>query len=210
MADYYFAASTGGFYNSDFNSDIPNDAIALDRDLYQALALTPRPEGAVIVINAATSLPVLSVPPSPYHRWNGNGWVQDDGLAGQQLAARRAELPATITADRDRREAAGFPYQGKVMDSTPLSVQRITAAALAAQVALAAGQPFSLDWTCADNSTLTLDAAGIIGMPVALAKHAAALHAHARNLKAAVAAAVDQAELDAIDIQSGWPGSMEA
>uniref|UniRef100_UPI000A946295 DUF4376 domain-containing protein n=1 Tax=Gulbenkiania mobilis TaxID=397457 RepID=UPI000A946295 len=68
--------------------------------------------------------------------------------------------------------------------------------------------PFSLEWTCADNSTLTLDAAGVIGMPVALAQHAAALHAHARTLKAAAEAAVDQADLAAVDIHAGWPGEV--
>ncbi|MCP1289809.1 hypothetical protein NK214_06350 [Chromobacterium sp. S0633] len=98
MADYYFAASTGGFYNSDFNSDIPNDAIALDRDLYQALALTPRPEGAVIVINVDTGLPVLSVPPSSYHRWGGAGWILDEGAAAQHLLALRARQLAVINA----------------------------------------------------------------------------------------------------------------
>lgn len=114
---------------------------------------------------------------------------------------------ATINAARDRREEAGFPYRGKVLDSTPRSVQRITAAALAAQAILASGKSYSVDWTCADNSTLTLDAAGIIGMPVALAQHAAALHDHARSLKAAVDAADSEAALAAIDIQAGWPAA---
>ena len=121
------------------------------------------------------------------------------------LAAAKAAKLAAINAERDRREREGFPYLGKVLDSNPRSVQRITAAALAAQAALAAGQPFSLDWTCADNSTLTLDAAGMIGMPVALARHAAVLHDHARALKMTTEAAIDQVEMSAIDIQAGWP-----
>lgn len=121
------------------------------------------------------------------------------------LAAIKASLSAAITAERDQREAAGFPYHGRVLDSNPLSVQRITAAALGAQAAVATGQVFTVDWTCADNSILTLDAPAVIGMPLALAQHAAALHAHARTLKVAVDAASDKTALAAIDIQSGWP-----
>lgn len=122
-----------------------------------------------------------------------------------RLAKAKASLIAAINAERDRRETAGFPYQDRWLDADSLSVQRITAAALAAQGALAAGQPFSLDWTCADNSVLALDVAGVIGMPVALAMHAAALHSHARTLKSAVEAAADQAALAGIEIQAGWP-----
>lgn len=138
--------------------------------------------------------------------WDGTGWVVDAALIARRLSARQEAMLADISAERDRREESGFPYRGKVLDSTPRSVQRITAAALAAQAALAAGQPFLIDWTCADNSALPLDATGVIGMPVALAQYAAALHAHSRALKATVEAAADQAALDAIDIQAGWPG----
>lgn len=127
-------------------------------------------------------------------------------LSKMSVSEAKAALLAAINAERDRREEAGFPYRGQILDSTPRSVQRITAAALAALAALASGQPYIVEWTCADNSTLTLDAAGVIGIPVALAQHAAALHAHARSLKAAVEAAGSEAELVAIDIHAGWPG----
>lgn len=142
----------------------------------------------------------------PTTAWDGTGWVVDPALVADSLRDLCDSRLGDINVERDRREEAGFPYRGTVLDSTPRSVQRITAAALAAQAALAAGQPFQLDWTCADNSTLTLDAAGVIGMPVALAQHAAALHAHARMLKTAVDAASSEAELAAIDVTAGWPG----
>lgn len=141
----------------------------------------------------------------PTTTWDGLGWVVDPALVADNLRERCDSRLVEINAERDRREESGFPYRGKVLDSTPRSVQRITAAALAAQAALAAGQQFQIDWTCADNSVLALDAAGVIGMPVALAQHAAALHAHARNLKAAVEAAMDSIAVAEIDIQAGWP-----
>lgn len=119
--------------------------------------------------------------------------------------AKRAAMIANINAERDRREAEHFPYQGKQLDCNTRSVQRITAAALAAQAALAANQPFALDWTCADNSVLALDAAGVAGIPTALAAHAASLHTHAKALKARATAAEWQHELDTININQGWP-----
>lgn len=118
----------------------------------------------------------------------------------------KADLVTAITAERDRREAAGFAYLDCVLDSTPRSVQRITAAAFAAQAALSAGKSFELEWTCANNSALLLDAAGVVGMPVALAQRADALHQHARLLKQQVLAAENETTLMAIDIHNGWPG----
>ncbi|MDC7699585.1 DUF4376 domain-containing protein [Vogesella indigofera] len=156
---------------------------------------------------AALGIRKVPEPPSSLHVWDGEAWTLDAAGEATHFAARRIELLAAITAERDQREEAGFLYRGKLLDSTPRSVQRITAAALAAQAALAAGQPFGIEWTCADNSVLTLDAAGVIGIPVALAQHAAALHAHARQLKTEVEAADSEAELAAIDIQASWPGS---
>lgn len=140
--------------------------------------------------------------------WSGEIPAVIDAPA-RSLSSLREKRLAEINAERDRREESGFPYRGKWLDSTPRSVQRITAAALAAQAILASGQSYSVDWTCADNSALPLDAAGVIGIPVALAQHAAALHDHARTLKAAVKAADSEAALAAIDIKAGWPGGAE-
>ena len=69
-------------------------------------------------------------------------------------------------------------------------------------MALSAGVPFELDWSCADNSLLTLDAMGVLGMMQALGSHGLALHMHSRGLKAAVLASEDP---ESIDILAGWP-----
>jgi hypothetical protein len=122
---------------------------------------------------------------------------QTDPLAG----IRQAQI-AAINAERDRREQSSFPYMGKRIDSDPVSVQRISVAAATAQMALAQGVPFSLEWTCADNSLLPLDAAGVLGMMQALGAYGLSLHMHARALKDAVNASDDPAS---IDTSSGWP-----
>jgi hypothetical protein len=142
----------------------------------------------------------------------GETWWQDWRIvdlsveeAAASLATEKARLREAINAERDRLEVAGFYYMGKRLDSTERSVLRFNVAVQAAQAAIAAGQTFQLDWTCADNSELPLDAAGVIGIPVAFALYGNALHQHARALKAAVESATTAAELAAVEIYGGWP-----
>lgn len=129
-------------------------------------------------------------------------------LPSEQVAAnieaKKVQMVSAVNARRDAAEEAGFTYMGKPFDSDSRSVQRINTAVQAAQVALAAAAPFELEWMCADNTTVTLDAQQMLGVPVALATHANAVHLNGRNLKDAIAAATTSAELAAIDIESGW------
>lgn len=122
------------------------------------------------------------------------------------LAVEQARLVSAINVERDRREESGFPYLGKWLDSDARSVQRIVVTAQAAQIAVAAGQEFSETWICADNTLLPLDGPGLVGMPVALASNAGAIHARASALKRQV---LDQSAtvetLKQIDILAGWP-----
>lgn len=135
--------------------------------------------------------------------------VWDDALqtirapnAQETLDNRRVAVIEQINAERNRREQTGFPYLGKQIDSDPVSVQRITVATNTAQMALAAGVPYEVQWACADNSILTLDAMGVLGMMQALGSYGLALHMYSRGLKAAVLASEDP---ESIDIQTGWP-----
>ncbi|GMB00230.1 hypothetical protein PIPA1_30290 [Pelosinus sp. IPA-1] len=115
--------------------------------------------------------------------------------AGPTLDEIKAQAIQKIKDKRNELEEAGFEYQGKKLDSDPISSQRISLAALAAQSSLAANQPFSLEWTCADNKILTLDAEGVIGMSVALAKFSNQLHVTARDLKDKIMAATTSEEV---------------
>ncbi len=136
------------------------------------------------------------------------------GVLAPQKKVQWQEAPLTrlqekrwldVSKKRDTLELAGFPYLGHPIDSDPVSVQRIAIAVQAAQAAAAAiAQPFSIDWKCKDDHTLTLDSAGMMGMSVALATHANALHQHGRALKAEIFNTTTQAELDAVDIDAGW------
>jgi len=113
----------------------------------------------------------------------------------------REMLRVRVKKLRDQKETEGFGYMGKVFDSDERSVLRITQAAL---TAMAAGPTFTIDWTAADNSIVTLDQAAMIGMPAALAVYANQLHQSAKAHKAAIDAA-DFDTLKTYDISAGWP-----
>jgi hypothetical protein len=75
-----------------------------------------------------------------------------------------------------------------------------------AVVAQINNQPFSMDWRMADDTIVTLDAAQMIAMGMAVAQHVAACQTKKNTLDAQIAAATTVADLDAIDVESGWPG----
>lgn len=113
----------------------------------------------------------------------------------------RADKWAEIKKVRDDLEQAGFPYLGKVLDSDPVSVQRITTAVQAAQAAEASGTPFEISWTCADNTPLALDGPGMLGVPAALAAYGNSLHQTGVALRQAIEAATTPEAIAAIT----WP-----
>ncbi len=91
-----------------------------------------------------------------------------------------------IRTERDRLERTTFPYMGKRLECDVVSTLRMSGAKEAATAALAAGEPFSEVWTCADNSQLLLTAEDVLGMLPALAAWSSQLHATGRQLRALI------------------------
>ena len=110
-----------------------------------------------------------------------------------------------IKDERDRREQSGAPYLGKVLDSDEKSVTRISIAVQAAQAAISAGTAFSLNWTMQDNSVVTMTAAEVVGMSVALATHSNGLHLAARAVRENIFAATDAAGVEEAEKAVVWP-----
>jgi hypothetical protein len=96
------------------------------------------------------------------------------------------EKRSEIIKARNATITGGFTYLNKTIDSDRDSVMSITGAGVAALAAKASGLPYSVTWTCADDSTIVLDADGVLGMVVSLAMFADAQHAKARPLKDAI------------------------
>ena len=115
------------------------------------------------------------------------------------LESLKARKWAEIKAARDMQESAGFTVEGiGTFDSDSESRNRITGTAIAAKIAKDAGQPFSVEWTLADNTAVMLDADQVISVGFAMLTHITSTHEKGRNLRSAIVAAEDAESLDAI------------
>lgn len=95
---------------------------------------------------------------------------------------------------RNDDEFGLMTYLSGVYEVDALSQRRIQGA-----VQLAALDPtMTMDWTLADNSAVTLTAAEIIGLGVALGQHVNAQHVKSRLVRASIDSATTLSELDAI------------
>lgn len=131
-------------------------------------------------------------PPASYSmRYINGAWVLPVDVAKDVARGR-------INAARNAAERAGFTAYGKPFDADDKAIQRVSVAAQAAQMAIFANQPFSIDWTCADNTTITLTAEQLVELPVIMAQAANGLHVHGRSLKAQIDAATTIEEIEAI------------
>lgn len=134
---------------------------------------------------------LYSLPPKPHDHchWDRDAvaWVDD------LQAAKYARWEAMKVA-RDAAEVSGVIYDGVEYDTDPMSVQRITGACLQANV----DPTMTWDWTAADNSVVTLDAAQMVALGTAVAAHVSACHAHSRTLRDQINAATTIAEVDAV------------
>ena len=135
--------------------------------------------------------------------------AQPDGLfagatyvadaAVDDIETARARKWADIKAERDRLECGGFDMPGiGRFDSDADSRARIVGAVTAAKIAQDAGQPFSVEWTLADNTAVMLDADQVISVGFAMLTHSTSTHEKGRNLRSAIVAAEDAESLDAI------------
>lgn len=114
------------------------------------------------------------------------------------LADLKAEKWAQSKAARDAQEFGPFSWGAFMFDGDAESKSRLSLAAMAAQAAIASGQGWEVDWTLADNSTVSLSAADVIGVVQAMGANITAAHQAARIKRAAIEAAATVEELDAI------------
>lgn len=87
---------------------------------------------------------------------------------------------------REATFAEGVEFNGKMVDSDATSVQKINGAVTMALIAISAAQAFNIDWTCQDDTTISLDAAGMIGLGVTVGTYADTLHQRTRVAKVAL------------------------
>lgn len=142
---------------------------------------------------------LVPLPPKPTdaHKWSWalGGWSAD---VEELRRLRRSE----VNSWRDAAEFSPFTWGGFVFDADQNAQRRLQLAALAAQQAIGSGvQPEpTVDWTMADNTTVTLSATQLLAAARAMGDHINVAHQAARALKAQIDAAVSVEQLMAIQI----------
>lgn len=126
--------------------------------------------------------------------WYIEGFAPQKSL-DELKQAKREE----INKARDEAEQGGFEYLGKIFDSDPVSCQRIALASQTALISKQAQQEFSVEWTCQDDSKITLSVDETIGLSVALTKWSNECHIRASKLKVMIEEAETKEEVDAIN-----------
>ena len=123
----------------------------------------------------------------------------------EQLAAdfsiKKQHARTEINSIRDSRIYGGVefpPDSGVMFDSDELAQKNINGAVTMSILAAASGQQFEQPWIAKDNSVVTLDAAGVTGLGVALGRHAGKHRLEANAAKSALDAATDAVSVQAV------------
>lgn len=155
-------------------------------------------------VDLETGEVVAYQPPAPpdddLRTWMWNADAEAWEPAATMLALRDARW-SQIKTRRDAVEFGGYTWDGSTFDSDRESQARIMGAVQMAVLAAAAGQPFSIAWTLADNAVRTLSGADMVAVGLALGQHVATAHAVGRALREQIEAAQSAEDLATIN----WP-----
>jgi hypothetical protein len=102
---------------------------------------------------------------------------------------------------RWQKETGGTTFNGSLLSTDPVSQTKYVGAVVGAQLDPSA----ILNWKMADGSFVELDASEITAIAMAVRAHIQACFDREAELRALIDVAVDQEDLDAIDITTGWP-----
>ena len=111
--------------------------------------------------------------------------------ATKTLAKEKKDKKEEVRAARVVDEFSTFTWDGHTFDGDATSQSRITGASLLALQAQLASAPFSIDWTLADDSVVTLDAPDMLAVGAALATYVQSMHTQFRSIKDEIEAASD-------------------
>jgi len=117
-------------------------------------------------------------------------------------AGRKEALQAAIAAKRWAVETGGTVAMGVGVRTDEVGQAKLTGA-----IALFDHDPTltTIDWEATPGVWVTLDGPTVRGLGVIVGRHIQSCFSHARQLSEAVTAADTHADLDAIDIEAGWP-----
>lgn len=131
--------------------------------------------------------------------------VGADGSIFVPVASRQAAMWEQVKAIRQARETgvAITPLGGVQIDEA--SKAKILGTLDLCKLQEEAGQAFSLRFTMADNSRVLLDGTTVRQLAGAVGLYVSRLYDHSFDVRDRIDAATTHAELDAIDVEVGWP-----
>ncbi|WP_114227041.1 MULTISPECIES: DUF4376 domain-containing protein [Sphingomonas] len=135
--------------------------------------------------------------PVPDEVWNGTDWEVP-------LATLKERAIDRVAALKFEHENGGMVTPWGTAQSDLDSRGKITGIVTGAMAAQALGQPFSVNFTMADNSVVPLDATQAMQFGLTVMAGVSSVHDTATALKNAIDAATTAEELAAIDIEGGW------
>jgi len=128
-----------------------------------------------------------------------------------RLADRKAEMRRAVNFLRDQRQAATAPSPIGLIEVDEKSKTKITGLVVMALIAKLSGKPFldengeTVRFTNAAQERKEVDADGMIAVGVAAGIGILSPHNVAAVLKDRIENATSLSDLDAIDIETGWP-----
>lgn len=117
----------------------------------------------------------------------------------------QADAIRAIDDKRDGLVSAGITHNGVEYQTRPQDRENIAGKAQQATLAKMSGDAITISWIAADNSTQQFTADEFLAFANAVAARKEALMFHARSLKDQALNAADQAGVDAVNIDTGWP-----
>ena len=135
-------------------------------------------------------------------------------VSDMALSERKAALRDAVNDKLDALLTGGYTVQSGAMAGKVLQTRLedrtnwlVSQASYSAAVAAGQGAVEGARFRTADNATYTLTFADGLAVLLAMAAWGAACMDRSWALKDAIVAAEDQAALDLIDIEAGWPGA---
>lgn len=176
----FYSKSTGGFYNTGIHgNNIPVDAVEISTEQHAAL-MQAQGNGKQLTADK-NGYPIAIDPPQPVRT--------------------KVALLGKVAAQRWQVETGGILIGGTPIATDRESQAQLTSACTSLKGGLIADTP----WKAADGSFTMVTLAEIEPVAQAVAAHVRACFAAEQAHAEAIDALQTQAELDAYDINTGWP-----
>jgi hypothetical protein len=137
--------------------------------------------------------------PTAFSGLENGSWVVRAALP--TLEELRAGKLAELAALRWEKETGGTVFNGMPVTTDAVSQTKYIGAVVGAQI----DPNVVINWKMADGTFVTLDAASITAVAMAVRAHVQACFDNEAELKSRIESAGTAVEISAVDIGAGWP-----